>query len=107
MQRSLYKVIQGNGSSETQNSERTGKSCRSTGAKVRLYLSSAHQKLLQTSFSFRNQPDDDDDGDDDEDDEDEGVGLYISPPPSSVNLPANDDIASLSLSFLLPMHTDL
>lgn len=101
-------------------------------AKVRIYRqkSYSHQFISYTCFlpfcnqfifkqwklllngqtkiiSFTNQPEEEDDGDDDEDDEDEGEGLWFSPPPSSVNLTKDDDVASFSFSFLLPVQTDL
>lgn len=71
----------------------------STFLQIRLQ---ALEKLLgkvQTGFSVGPQPDDDDDGDDDEDDEDEGEG------PSSEK--RDEDVPSRSLSFLLPVQTDL
>lgn len=58
--------------------------------------------------SLTDQPDEDEDGDDDDDeDEDEEDGLLVSPPPCSVNLTNDDDVTSLSFSFLLPVQTDL
>lgn len=58
--------------------------------------------------SLTNQPDEDEDGDDDEEeDEDEEDGLLVSPPPCCVNLTNDDDVTSLSFSFLLPVQTDL
>lgn len=57
-------------------------------------------------ISFINQPEEDEDGDD-EDDEDVEDGLLASPPPCSVNLTNDDDAISFSLSFLLPVQTDL
>lgn len=64
-------------------------------------------QAMKAPQPFTNQPEEDDDGDDDEDDEDEGEGLWVSPPPSSVNLTDDDDVTSFSLSFLLPVQTDL
>lgn len=58
--------------------------------------------------SFANQPDEEEDGDDDEEEEEEEEGLLASPPPCSGNLiDVNDDVTSLSFSFLLPVQTDL
>lgn len=51
--------------------------------------------------------DDEDEGDDEEDDDEDGGGLCGSSPSSSPNLASDDDVISLSLSFLLPVHTDL
>lgn len=59
-------------------------------------------------ISFANQPDEDEDGDDDEEEEEEEEGLLVSSPPCSGNLiDVNDDVTSLSFSFLLPVQTDL
>lgn len=64
-------------------------------------------QIKQNLFPSQNQPEEDEDGDDDEEDEDEGEGLWVSPPPSSENLTNDDDVTSLSFSFLLPVQTDL
>lgn len=113
---SSIRSYEGNGSNLMQDSKCTVKnrccsSSQSVQKKVLFTLSATNSGLRNESSSQKvekiniaNQPDEDDDDDDDEDAED---GLWVPPSPRSASLTTDTDVGCFSLSFLLPVQTDL